>query len=107
MFKGKKVAAVAEAAGLKCNVNGSVETGVGNAANIHLAASTGVVGYGCVVPVSSPKEKAKKGIAGIYYQDDIITEPFVFENGDIIVSAKPGLGIDLDEDKLKHYRIDL
>ena len=107
MFKGKKVAAVAEAAGLKCNVNGSVETGVGNAANIHLAASTGVVSFGCVVPVSSPKEKAKKGIAGIYYQDDIITEPFDFDNGDIVVSAKPGLGIEIDEDKLKHYRISL
>ncbi len=104
MFKAKKVAAVAEAAGLPCNVNGSVETGVGNAANLHLAASTGVVTYGCVVPVSSPKENAKKGIAGIYYQDDIITEPFAFDNGDIIVSPKPGLGIELDEDKLEHYR---
>ena len=72
MFKAKKVAAVAEAAGLKCNVNGSVETGVGNAANIHLAASTGVVTFGCVVPVSTPKGKGKGGIAGIYYQDDII-----------------------------------
>jgi len=107
MFKAKKVAAIAEAAGLKCNVNGSVETGVGNAANIHLAASTGVVSFGCVVPVSSPKEKAKKGIAGIYYQDDIITEPFEFDDGDIIVSSKPGLGIEIDEDKLKHYQIDL
>jgi muconate cycloisomerase len=106
MFKAKKVAAIAEAAGLPCNVNGSVETGVGNAANLHLAASTGVVTYGCVVPVSSPKEKAKKGIAGVYYQDDIIAEPFAFDNGDIIVSSKPGLGIDLDEDKLKHYRAD-
>ena len=106
MFKAKKVAAVAEAAGLPCNVNGSVETGVGNAANIHLAASTGVVTFGCVVPVSSPKEKTKKGIAGIYYQDDIITEPFAFDSGDILVSSKPGLGIELDEDKLKHYRAD-
>ncbi|HTN73374.1 MAG TPA: enolase C-terminal domain-like protein [Methylomirabilota bacterium] len=106
MFKAKKVAAVAEAAGLKCNVNGSVETGVGNAANVHLAASTGVVTMGCVVPVSSPKEKAKPGIAGIYYQDDIITEPFSFDDGDIIVSSKPGLGVELDEDKLKHYRLD-
>ena len=105
MFKAKKVAAVAEAAGLPCNVNGSVETGVGNAANLHLAASTGVVTYGCVVPVSSPKEKAKKGIAGIYYQDDIITEPFAFDNGDIIVSPKPGLGIEVDEGKLEHYRV--
>ena len=105
MFKAKKVAAVAEAAGLKCNVNGSVETGVGNAANLHLAASTGVVTLACVVPVSTPKQKAKNGIAGIYYQDDIITEPFAFDDGDIIVSSKPGLGIELDEDKLKHYRL--
>jgi muconate cycloisomerase len=105
MFKAKKVAAVAEAAGLKCNVNGSVETGVGNAANIHLAASTGIVTYGCVVPVSTPKGKGKDGIAGIYYQDDIITEPFDYADGEIIVSSKPGLGIELDEDKIKHYRI--
>ena len=105
MFKAKKVAAVAEAAGLKCNVNGSVETGVGNAANVHLAASTGVVTYGCVVPVSTPKGKGKGGIAGIYYQDDIIQEPFEYADGDVIVSSKPGLGIELDEDKLKQYRV--
>ncbi len=106
LFRAKQVAAVAQAAGLPCNVNGSVETGVGNAANIHLAASTGVVTYGCVVPVSMPKEKSKPGIAGIYYQDDIIMEPFGFDDGDIIVSPKPGLGIELDEEKLKHYRVD-
>jgi muconate cycloisomerase len=105
MFKAKKVAAIAEAAGLKCNVNGSVETGVGNAANIHLAASTGVVTYGCVVPVSTPAGKGKGGIAGIYYQDDIIKEPFQYADGDVIVSSRPGLGIELDEDKVQHYRI--
>ncbi|HSE89955.1 MAG TPA: enolase C-terminal domain-like protein [Candidatus Binatia bacterium] len=106
IFKAKKVAAVAEAAGLKCNVNGSVETGVGNAANIHLAASTAVVTFDCVVPVSTPKGAGKADIAGIYYQDDIIKESFEFSDGDILVSTKPGLGIELDEDKLKHYRLD-
>ena len=106
LFKGNKVASGAEAAGLKCNVNGSVETGVGNAANIHLADSTGVVAYGCVVPVSTPKEQSKGGVAGIYYQDDIITEAFEYADGDVIVAAKPGLGIELDENKIKHYRID-
>ena len=92
---------------LVCNVNGSVETGVGNAANLHLAASTGIVALGSVVPVSTPKEKGKQGIAGIYYQDDIIKEAFEFSDGDILVPAKPGLGIELDEDKLKHYRMDM
>jgi muconate cycloisomerase len=105
LFRAKQVAAVAQAAGLACNVNGSVETGVGNAANIHLAASTGVVTYGCVVPISTPKEKARGGIAGIYYSDDIISEPFEYRDGDVIVSSRPGLGIELDEDKLKHYRL--
>jgi muconate cycloisomerase len=106
VFKAKKVAAVAEAVGLQCNVNGSVETGVGNAANVHLAASTGVVTFGCVVPVSTPKGSGKQGIAGDYYQDDIIEEAFEFNDGDIVVSSKPGLGIELDEDKLKHYRLE-
>jgi len=105
LFKAKKVAAVAEAAGLGCNVNGSVETGVGNAANVHLAASTGAVTYGCVVPVSTPKEKDKGAIAGIYYQDDIITEAFEYADGDILVSSKPGLGVEIDEDKLERYRL--
>lgn len=103
LFKAKRVAAVAESAGLQCNVNGSVETGVGNAANLHLAASTGVVTLGCVIPVSTPKGKGSKGIAGIYYQDDIIQEPFEYADGDIVVPAKAGLGIELDEDKLKFY----
>ncbi|HEX2229720.1 MAG TPA: enolase C-terminal domain-like protein, partial [Candidatus Binatia bacterium] len=106
LFKAKQVAAVAQTAGMACNVNGSVETGVGNAANIHLAASTGVVTYACVVPVSTPKEQARSEIAGIYYSDDIISEGFEYSAGDVIVSSKPGLGIELDEGKLKHYRLD-
>ncbi|MEK7783175.1 MAG: enolase C-terminal domain-like protein [Candidatus Binatota bacterium] len=105
LFKAKKVAAVAEAGALQCNVNGSVETGVGNAANLHLAASTAVASLACVVPVSTPKGKGKKGIAGIYYQDDIVTEPFDYTDGEIIVPSKPGLGIELDEEKVEHYRV--
>ncbi|MGH7836154.1 MAG: mandelate racemase/muconate lactonizing enzyme family protein [Candidatus Binatia bacterium] len=106
LFKAKKVAAVAEAAGLQCNVNGSVETGVGNAANVHLAASTAVASLPCVIPVSTPKGKGQNRIAGIYYQDDLIKEAFRFVDGAVVVSTKPGLGIEVDEDKLKHYRVD-
>ena len=106
LFKAKKVAALAEAAGLECNVNGSVETGVGNAANVHLAASTPAVNLACVIPVSTPKGKGKTGIAGIYYQDDLIKEPFEFASGDVLVSSNPGLGVELDEEKLKRYRVE-
>ena len=106
LLKAKKVAAIAEAAGLQMNVNGSVETGVGNAANLHLAAATGPATLACVIPVSTPREKTKGRIAGIYYQDDIVTEPFEFVDGEILVPSKPGLGIELDEDKIKRYRIE-
>lgn len=106
LFKAKKVAAVAEAAGLQCNVNGSVETGVGNAANLHLAASTAVASLACVIPVTTPKGKGKEGIAGIYYQDDIVTDPFEYADGELIVSSKPGLGVILDEEKVRRYRAD-
>lgn len=105
LYKAKIVAAVAEAAGLRCNVNGSVETGVGNAANLHLAASTAVASLACVVPVSTPAGKGK-GIAGIYYTDDLIVEAFDYQDGNVVVSDKPGFGIEVDESKLKHYRID-
>jgi muconate cycloisomerase len=86
-------------------VNGSVETGVGNAANLHLAVSTAVASLACVVPVSTPAGKAK-GIAGVYYTDDLIVEPFEYDDGCVVVSDKPGLGIEVDESKLKHYRIE-
>ncbi|HXG50725.1 MAG TPA: enolase C-terminal domain-like protein [candidate division Zixibacteria bacterium] len=105
LFKAKKVAAIAEALALPCNVNGSVETGVGNAANLHLAASTGVVELGCVLPVSAPREKKRDGLAGRYYEDDIVVEPFPFDAGDILIWHRPGLGVELDEDKLRHYRL--
>lgn len=106
LFKAQKVAAVAESGGLQCNVNGSVETGVGNAANLHLAAALAVASLPCVVPVSTPKGKGKRGIAGIYYQDDIIMEPFTYADGDLLVSTQPGLGVELDEEKVKRYRAD-
>lgn len=106
LFRARKVAAVAEAAGLQCNVNGSVETGVGSAANVHLAASAAVASLACVIPASTPKETMKGRMAGVYYADDIIVEPFEYVDGHILVSSKPGLGVELDEEKLKRYRAD-
>ncbi|GAA3130107.1 hypothetical protein GCM10020255_003610 [Rhodococcus baikonurensis] len=38
--------------------------------------------------------------------DDIVAETPVIENGRMHVSGKPGIGIEIDEDKLNHYRID-
>ena len=106
LLKAKKVAAIAEAAGFPCNVNGSVEMGVGNAANVHLAASTAAANLGCVIPVTTPDAEATGRIAGIYYKDDIVTEPFEFVDGAVKVPQGPGLGVELDEEKVERYRLD-
>ncbi len=105
LFKAKKVAAVAEAAGLACNVNGSIETGVGNAANLHLVVSTGICTLANVFPVTNIKGKEQTKQAGIYYLDDIIKEPFTYANGALRVPDRPGLGVDLDEERLAIYRV--
>ena len=35
--------------------------------------------------------------------DDIITKPFTYKDGGFAVPAGPGLGVELDRDKLKKY----
>jgi muconate cycloisomerase len=106
LFKAKKVAAVAEAAGLPLNVNGSHETGVGNAANLHLVASTAAVTEAGVFPVTTIKGAEPTEMAGKMYLDDIITRPFEYRDGHLVVPSGPGLGIELDEDKVAAYRAD-
>jgi muconate cycloisomerase len=104
LFKAKKVAAVAEAAGLPLNVNGSHETGVGNAANLHLVASTAAVTEAGVFPVTTLKGNEPTQMAGKMYLDDIITRPFEYRDGSLVVPSGPGLGIEVDEDKVDAYR---
>jgi len=104
LYRAMKVAAVAETAELPCNVNGSIEMGVGNAANLHLAASAEAVTEACVVPCTTIKGKEQTKIANVYYLDDIIKEPFKYEDGCLIVPSKLGLGIELDEEKMAKYK---
>jgi muconate cycloisomerase len=105
LFRAKQVAAVAEAAGLPCNVNGSIESGIGNAANLHLVASTRIVSLANVIPVTATAERVPTQIAGRYYLDDLITEPFAYRDGALLVPEGPGLGIVVDEAKLKKYAV--
>jgi muconate cycloisomerase len=107
LYRAMEVAAVARAAGIICNVNGSVETGVGNLANLQLAAAAAPVVLSCVVPVSTPAEAQSPGnIAGIYYTDDLIAEPMRFVDGAIDLPSGPGMGIPVDEAKIRQYTVE-
>lgn len=105
LFKAQKVAAVAEAAGLPMNVNGSHETGVGNAGNLHLVASTRGVSEAGVFPVTTMRGSEQTEIAGKMYLDDIVKDPFTYRDGSLLVPRAPGLGVELDMDKVAEYRV--
>jgi muconate cycloisomerase len=105
LYRAMEVAAVARAAGIICNVNGSVETGVGNLANLQLAAAAPAAVLSCVVPVSTPAEAQSGQIAGIYYKDDLIAEPMRYANGSIELPTGPGMGIAVDEAKVRKYAV--
>lgn len=105
LYKAMEVAAVCRAAGIICNVNGSVETGVGNLANIHLAAAAPAATLSCVVPVSTPAEWQNGQIGGIYYRDDLIAQPMKLVDGGIEVPTAPGMGIEVDLGKIEKYTV--
>jgi muconate cycloisomerase len=107
LYRAMEVAAVARAAGIICNVNGSVETGVGNLANLQLAAAAAPVVLSCVVPVSTPAEAQSPGnVAGIYYTDDLIAAPMRLVGGAIDLPSGPGMGIPVNEAKIRQYTVE-
>ena len=105
LYRAMEVAAVCRSGGIVCNVNGSVETGVGNLANLQLAAVAEAVTLSCVVPVSTPAEAQHGQIGGIYYKDDLIQRGMEFADGAIELPDGPGMGIDVDLSKIAKYQV--
>jgi muconate cycloisomerase len=100
----RAVAAVADAAHLPCDVNGSIESAIGNAANIHFVLAHAAVTLASVIPISAPRGTHPYIAAGRYYEDDVISEPFAVERGALLPLDRPGLGIEVDEARLAEYR---
>lgn len=105
LYRAKQQADIAEALGFYCDIGGSIESGIGNAANLHLGAATKIANLPSVCPVVKPIGAVGPDVAGIYYLDDLTTEPFRFEDGCVLVPDGPGLGIEIDPDKLQKYAV--
>ncbi|MCB1385525.1 MAG: mandelate racemase [Nitratireductor sp.] len=105
LYKAMEVGSVCRAAGIICNVNGSIETGIGNLANVQLAAASPAVTLSCVIPISTPAEAQHGQVGGIYYKDDLLVEPMRIVDGAIVVPDSPGMGIEVDLAKVEKYRV--
>jgi L-alanine-DL-glutamate epimerase-like enolase superfamily enzyme len=88
----KKMAALCQAFRLRGYVGGALESVIGASAGLHLAASSPAIDLGCEV-------------SGQYLlKDDIGAKPLEMRDGALVVPEGPGLGCEIDEDKLAHYR---
>ena len=105
LIRAMEIGAIGRAAGLPTNVNGSLEGGVGNASNLHLAAALEGTVLPGVITVNTLKGREQTKVGGVFYTDDIITEPFEYADGCLRVPDRPGLGIELDPDKVEKYRV--
>ena len=84
-----KIAAFAEAADFPCMVGSMLEIWSGTAAGAHFAVATKNVSYECEL------------VGPLYYKYDVVKEGYKYVNGFLEVPDKPGLGLELDEEKLK------
>ncbi len=104
--RARDVAGIARAAGLACDVNGSIESGIGNAANVHFALASPAVSLPCVIPITAPAGRQSTVVGGAYFVDDIVRQPFQVRDGAVQPLGGPGLGVELDDEKLRRYRLD-
>ena len=105
LWRARQQADLADALGLYSDIGGSIESGIGNAANLHLGCATRIARLPSVTPSSRPAGAAGPEIAGCYYLDDILTEPLRYEDGAVLVPDGPGLGIEVDPEKLAKYAL--
>lgn len=94
------VARIAAAAGMPHDLNGSLEGGIGNAASLHVAAATQAKLLPSVIPINGPAHDLPTRVFGRYFVDDLITARMTVVDGAIELGNAPGLGFEVDEEKL-------
>jgi muconate cycloisomerase len=92
----REIADYADSAGIKCTIGSNLELGVGSAAMVHLALGTPSIdaeSYPCDI------------IGPLFYEGDVLAEPLLLSGGAAAVSDAPGLGVQLDDEKVEKYRV--
>jgi len=87
----RKIAAIAEAAGIGCYGGSTLETSIGTSASLQLYCTVPNLTAGCEL------------FGPLWLADDIVEESVTIRDGNIWIPEGPGLGVRLDEGKVKHY----
>jgi muconate cycloisomerase len=92
----RKIAAVAEGAGLVCTVGSNLEMGIASAMMIHLAMAA---------PAVAAEEFPCDILGPFFYEGDVLAEPLPIRAGKAAPFERPGLGVELDDQKVERYRV--
>jgi muconate cycloisomerase len=87
----QRIAAVAQAAGIPCHGGTGIESSLGTLAGAHLLATLPAVTYGSEL------------FGPLLMTDGLLAEPLDYRDGALHLPDGPGLGIDLDEDRVARY----
>jgi muconate cycloisomerase len=91
-----RIATVAAAAGLACTVGSNLEMGVASAAMIHL---------GMLLPPGSVEAFPCDILSMFLYEDMLLQAPLPVEAGLARPPSGPGLGVELDPERVERYRV--
>jgi muconate cycloisomerase len=92
MRPGMEIAAIGAANGMACYGGDMFETGLAHAAGTHMCAAAPNISLGCEFYQAT-----------YYLETDLLTEPFPATDGMVTVPKGPGLGVDVDEDKVRYF----
>jgi len=88
-----KIAALAEATGIDLFASGMTESGVGFTASVHLFST---------LPIAAPID-----INGSQFLESLLVDGLSFEGAKVKVPDRPGLGVEVREDKIEEYMVKL
>ena len=85
------IARIAEAAGMSCYVGCMIETSLGTAAYLQVALAAAPVTWGCEL------------FGPLLLAGDVVRRPVQYADGAILALEGPGLGVEMDETRLKEW----
>jgi L-alanine-DL-glutamate epimerase-like enolase superfamily enzyme len=91
-----EIVAVAKAAGIRCTIGSNLELGIGTAAMLHVAAA---------FPEIDTDTFPADTIGPFYHDFDLITRPLDLGPPHAQIPDGPGLGVELDEEQVKRWRV--
>jgi muconate cycloisomerase len=89
-----RVASIADAAGIGLYGGTMLESGLGTAAAAHLCATFQKIAWGTEL------------FGPLLLTEEILREPLAYQDFSLIVPSRPGLGVELDDERVEFYRRD-